>query len=555
LEATLNAIGRGDIDAVVLYDHAGNPQLFTLRGADTPYQLLVEQMREGALTVNAEGTILYANRRFAEMLGVALESVIGAQIDVFVAPMDAARLRRSCAACQLEDGGARLEISLRPPSGIALPAHVSINGLTETDHVCIVVTDLTEQKAGEERQQMLLAERVARSEAERSSLLKDEFVATISHELRTPLNAILGWSQVLLRGRLKTEDFDQGLQAIERNARAQAQLIEDLLDMSRITSGKLRLEMKIVSFRAIVEAAVSSVLPATEAKGITIQLDLEVSGDTVRGDPNRLQQVVWNLLSNAVKFTPKGGRIEVALERSGSDLQLRVGDTGVGIAREFLPNVFERFRQADGSTTRQFGGLGLGLSIVKQLVELHGGSVRAKSAGEGQGSSFVVTIPVNLRHPGDTLTDAEFIPERTATPPPAKLDGKALAGLTIVYVDDDSDARELVRRILLEQGASVFVGVSAPEALILIAREHPHVLLADISMPGQDGYSLIRTVRALKDEDLRVIPAVAVTALARPEDRRRTLLAGYQTHVAKPVEPNELVAVVARLAGRLGDAN
>jgi PAS domain S-box-containing protein len=417
-------------------------------------------------------------------------------------------------------------------------------------------TDVTESRqAAEERERLLSAETKARAEAEKASRLKDEFLATLSHELRTPLNAILGWSQLLQRGR--PEDIEEGLAVITRNARSQAQLIEELLDMSRIVSGKLRIDVQRLNLAEVINAAADSVRPAADAKDIRIQTVLDAHVGPVRGDPGRLQQVVWNLLTNAVKFTPKGGRVQVALERVNSHVEVTVTDTGEGIRPEFLPHVFDRFRQADSTTTRAYGGLGLGLAIVKSIVEAHGGKVRAKSPGEGQGSTFSVELPLMVVHVGD---EPEEVPRRHPRAPSPEDDARAvcnarvLEGVTVLVVDDERDARELIRRVLEDCRATVTVAADVASALDLLMRERPAVLLSDIGMPGEDGYALIRQVRELSADAGGDTPAAALTAFARSEDRRRALLAGFQSHVSKPVEPAELVAVVASLAGKMGRA-
>jgi signal transduction histidine kinase len=413
-------------------------------------------------------------------------------------------------------------------------------------------TDVTARKQIEQAlHQSLSAEKQARAEAQRASRMKDEFLTMLSHELRTPLNAILGWSQILAANPHPTSDsLRPGLETIERNVRVQAQLIEDLLDVSRITEGKLRLNVKQVSLCDVVDEALASIRPAAEAKQIRVQTMLDRQSDHVNGDPARLQQVIWNLLSNAVKFTPRGGRIQVLLERVNSHVTLSVSDNGDGIAPEFLPYVFDRFRQADQTTTRAFGGLGLGLSIVKHLVELHGGVVRVKSEGQGKGSSFIVELPLRLqRHAETDFSAGQFRAESLEM---LRASNARLDGVTVLYVDDEPDARELAQRILANQGARVITADSAEAGRQLVAREHPDVLVADIGMPEEDGYSLIRTIRSLPPDQGGSIPAAAVTALARSEDRRRALLAGFQTHVAKPVDVVELVAVVASLAGRTG---
>ncbi len=408
------------------------------------------------------------------------------------------------------------------------------------------------KRAAAERERLLVAERAARAEAERVSLMKDEFLATLSHELRTPLNAILGWSQIL-RGRTGDEEEQQeGLAVIERNAKVQTQLIEDLLDMSRIISGKVRLDVQRVDLQDVVKAAIASVRHSADAKDIRLQIVLDPLAGPVRGDPNRLQQCFWNLLSNAIRFTPKGGRVQVSLERVNSHLEVCVVDNGQGIEPDFLPHVFERFRQGDGSTTRRHGGLGLGLSIVKHLVELHGGTVRAKSAGIGQGATFCIELPVMVVHPsaGDSRRDH---PKGIAQESQA-LDHPSLEGVLVLAVDDEPDARNLLRHVLSSCGARVLLAASAREGLELVRRERPDMIVSDIGMPGEDGYEFIRQVRQLSPDEGGRTPAAALTAFARAEDRTRALRAGYQMHVAKPVEPTELTAVVASLATRRHDS-
>ena len=410
-----------------------------------------------------------------------------------------------------------------------------------------VTLDITEQKNAEElRASLLDAERNARTEAERASRMKDEFLATLSHELRTPLNAILGWSHILSLGKSNETQLTEGLRTIERNARAQTQIIEDLLDMSRIISGKVRLDVQRVSLANVVQAAVDTVRPTADAKGVRIQVVLDPSPVPVSGDPNRLQQVFWNLLSNAIKFTPKGGRTQVLLERVNSHLEVSVIDTGQGISPDFLPHVFDRFRQADASTSRQHGGLGLGLAIVKQLVELHGGTVRAKSLGAGRGSTFIVALPSN-----PVLAEPDLGERRH---PRAESDLSALrdadddiTGLRVLIVDDEIDSRNLIKRLVEDRKAVAFTAASPAEAIQLMKAERVDVLVSDIGMPGEDGYSFIRKVRQLDAEQGGSTPAIALTAYARAEDRVHAARAGFQQHIAKPVEPAELVAVIANL--------
>jgi len=411
-------------------------------------------------------------------------------------------------------------------------------------------TDVTERKWAEaDRERLLESERIARSEAERASRMKDEFLATLSHELRTPLTAILGWSQLLRSGKADAETQAQGIDTIDRNARAQTQIIEDLLDMSRITSGKIRLDVQRVDVADVIKAAIETVTPAAEAKNIRVVPVIDPMAGRVSGDPARLQQVLWNLLLNAIKFTPKGGRVQVLLERVNSHIEISVIDTGQGIDTKFLPHVFDRFRQADSSTTRSHGGLGLGLAIVKQLVELHGGTVQARSAGEGKGSTFVVMLPLTPVHPPFETDDTRRHPTSSLFSDIGDSRPK-LDGVRVLVVDDEPDARSLVKRLLDDCEAQVFTAAGAEEALAIIG-EHPmDVLVSDIGMPRLDGYWLIKNLRKLSPDSGGSIPALALTAYARSEDRQRAIMAGFQMHIAKPVEPSELITMVASLARR-----
>jgi PAS domain S-box-containing protein len=391
----------------------------------------------------------------------------------------------------------------------------------------------------------------ARAAAEQANRTKDEFLATLSHELRTPLSSILGWARMLTTTQLDAENTARALESIERNAKAQGRLIDDILDVSRIITGKLRLDVRPVDLASVIEGAVESVRPAAEAKGIRLQRVLDTGPQVVSGDPERLQQVVWNLLSNAVKFTPKGGRVQVRLERINSHVEIVVSDTGRGINADVLPHVFERFLQADSSTTREHSGLGLGLAIVRHLAELHGGTVRAESAGEGQGATFTVDLPLMIvRPPQPAVAREEERAHPTADTGERLVCPPELEGLHVLFVDDEEDARALLTTILESCGARVTAVGSAREALDELGREKFDVLLSDIGMPGEDGYWLIKRVRKLPPERGGRTPAAALTAYARAKDRLRVLRSGYQMHVPKPVEPAELVAVVANLAGR-----
>jgi PAS domain S-box-containing protein len=415
--------------------------------------------------------------------------------------------------------------------------------------ILVILRDISERKrAEEEKSQLLASERSARSAAERASRMKDEFLATLSHELRTPLTAILGWAHVLTSGRASEAEAAQALETIERNARAQTKLVEDLLDMSSIISGKLRLDMQRLAPISFVEAAVETIQPAAEAKEIELLKKLDPNAGLLRGDANRLQQVVWNLLTNAVKFTPQGGTVEITLKRVGSHVEIVVSDNGPGISADFLPYVFDRFRQADSSIRRKHSGLGLGLAIVKQLVELHGGGVRVQSEGEGKGATFTVSLPVAVPHEKIGAPVSRDVP--TTRDAHANSSAVDLTGLKILVVDDDPDACRLIKWVLGECHADVVTASSAAEAVPLVEAARPDILISDIGMPEVDGYELLRRIRALGPDRGGKVPAIALTAFARPEDRARSLRVGFAMHVSKPIQPDRLTTTVATLAGR-----
>jgi PAS domain S-box-containing protein len=418
-----------------------------------------------------------------------------------------------------------------------------------------IIEDVTERVAREaelqaqleDRSRLLSNEKQARSDAERANRLKDEFLATISHELRNPLNAIMGWAHMMRLGKLTPANVERAVETIYRNAKSQNQLVADLLDVSRIISGKLRLDVRTVDLLYIVNAAIDSIRPAAEAKGIRLQPILDSSVGPISGDADRLQQIVWNLLTNAVKFTPKGGRIQIQLQRVNSHVEIVVTDSGIGISKEFLPHVFDRFRQADASTTRIHGGLGLGLSIVHQLVDLHGGTVSVHSEGENKGATFTISLPF-----AGVVTNQETEPVQTIHNEEINtLEGlPSLQGLKVLVVDDEPDTRELIREVLKECGSEVITSGSVDEALEALEEHKPDILISDLGMPDEDGYSLISKIRALPSERGGHIPAAALTAYARAEDRMRVLRSGFQFHLPKPVDSAELVTVVANLAGR-----
>ena len=400
------------------------------------------------------------------------------------------------------------------------------------------ITEL--QRSEEARGHLLLRAERARAEAEAANRIKDEFLATLSHELRTPLTSLLGWSSVLREGKRDAKVLAQGLDAIDRNARVQAQLIDDLLDVSRIVSGKLNLDVRPLDIASVARAAINVVQPAADAKGITLDYYAEPGLGAISADSARVHQIIWNLLSNAVKFTPHGGKISVCVDQDESDARVTVKDSGQGIDSEFLPRVFDRFRQADSSTTRSFGGLGLGLAIVRHLVELHGGTVSAHSDGVGKGATFTTTFPLMA----DRTVPVTHAPEISLS------DTYSLDGLKVLLVDDEPEARQIISTVITRTGAEVRACQSAHEALMKLSEWKPDVILSDIAMPGEDGYSFIRQVRSLPHDKGGDTPAAALTAYARDIDRRQALAAGYQMHIAKPIGASQLVTMIARLAGR-----
>ena len=437
---------------------------------------------------------------------------------------------------------------------VQMQQSVRISPLHQQDLVIgtlTIIEDVTErvlreaelQAQIEARSQLLNSEKSARAEAEKANRLKDDFLATISHELRSPLTAMLGWANMLLTRELDEETKAKGIETIHRNAQAQHQLISDLLDVSRIISGKLRLNVQPIELPAIIEAAMDSVGPAAAAKSIKLESSIGPGANKIYGDADRLQQVIWNLLTNAIKFTPKEGSVRVEAKKIGSgDLELIVADTGSGITKEFLPFVFDRFRQGDSATTRLHGGLGLGLSIVRQLVELHGGNVRVESEGEGKGTTFTVSLPVS---PVAANKD-EYKPAHVSLAE-SEADGTIFQGSRVLVVDDEPDTRDLVKAILEHSGFEVKTSSSAAEALIALEKFRPDALVCDVGMPGEDGYSLIARVRVLPPERGGQTPAVALTSYVRGVDRQRALNSGFQAHLAKPVDSAELISVLTGL--------
>ena len=508
------------------------------------YRAIFSLSTEPIALIGANGFYLEQNAAHAQLLGYNDQELVGQTPSIHIGKeqFDAILARLT------EDGEYKGEVVSKTKTGESKQIELSAFAMRDDagQPVCFVAIkrDVTERKRAEEASQELIQrERVARGEAEKANRLKDEFLATLSHELRTPLNAVIGWSRMLGSGRLDREDAEHALEVIERNAWAQKQIIEDILDVSRVITGKLQLKLGPVDLIAIVDAALDAVRPAMEAKDIKIETVIDSSLRMISGDADRLQQVVWNILSNAAKFTPAGGRVQIQVDQTPTHVQIRVTDSGPGIDLVFLPHVFERFRQADGSTTRTHGGLGLGLAIVRHLVELHGGTIAAQNNDETTGAIFTVRLP---------LPSGELHFEHAAIAAAMFQDTPTLDGLRILLVDDEPDTLDLVKVELAQHGANVRAVTSAAEALNLLGTGEFDVLISDIGMPEMDGYELIRELRNRESGTDGRLPAVALTAYARVQDRMRAVLAGFSTHIAKPVEATELITVVASLAGRLG---
>jgi PAS domain S-box-containing protein len=527
-----------------------------LRGEREWFRTTLGSIGDAVIAADASGRVSEVNAVAEVLTGWRRSEAVGV-------PMDAVFRAKSGAAAPVESPFARVfregrvadlppETVLAARSGAEFPVEGCVapirDGRGVPQGVVLVFRDIRERRrVEEERAELLARERAARTEAEEASRAKDEFIATLSHELRTPLNSVLGWARLLRMGKLDTSGMRRAVEAVERGATTQAQIVDDLLDMARIVRGQLRLDVRPVEMVTVIEAAVDIVRPAAAAREIEVVTVLEPRAGVVAGDPGRLQQVVWNLLTNAIKFTPPGGRAEVRLARQGEAIEVSVRDTGPGIAPDFLPHVFERFRQADSSTTRAHGGLGLGLAIVRHIVEAHGGTVEAESAGAGQGSTFRVRLPVAQPRPRASVAETPRSAPRSA---PVLVAVPSLQALRVLIVDDDRDTLEVVKQLLEQAGADVTTAASAEEALEVLRRGPPDVLLSDIGMPGQDGYELIRRVRQLAPEQGGCIPAAALTAFAHGEHRQQALSAGFQLYLPKPIEPSELTAAVARLAGR-----
>jgi PAS domain S-box-containing protein len=529
-----------------------------LRDSETRARTILDTTVDGIITIDERGTIESFNPAAVRIFGWAPEDVVGQNVRMLM-PEPYHGEHDDYLANYLRTGDRKVigigrVVAGRRKDGSTFPMDLAVSELQLGTRRMFtgIVRDISERKrAEEERERLLAAAEDSRARAEAANRAKDQFLATVSHELRTPLSPILMWSHMLQAGQLDPEKARQAVDAIVRNVNTQAQLIDDLLDVSRIVSGKLRMDVRPVELVPPIEAAVESVRPAADGKQVNLHVILDPRAGLVSGDPQRVQQIVWNLLSNAIKFTPKGGHVHVRLERVNSHVELSVADTGQGIDSALLPHLFERFWQAETGTTRQQGGLGLGLAIVRHLTELHGGTVSAESPGVGHGAVFRVVLPLmattsattdpGRRHPAAS--------DETRRPELAQLDG-----VRVLLVDDEVDCNEALQELLAARGAEVRVAGSAAQALEMLDRWRPEVLVSDIGMPGEDGYALIRHVRARRREDGRDIPGVALTAYASVDDRVKILTAGFQMHVVKPVDPAELIAVVAMLAGRTAGA-
>jgi PAS domain S-box-containing protein len=538
-DVTAQVLARGEVDALAA----------ELQKREAEFRTLVESIPQLAWSATPDGSIDWFNRRWYQYTGTSLEDVEGWRWQHLVQPSFRSDVVQRWQAALTEGSSFEMEFPLRRADG-AFRWHLT-QALPLRDPVGRILrwfgtnTDIDDTKRVEaEREALLESAQREKRNAEAANRTKDEFLITASHELRTPLGAILGWARLLRAGKLDPSGYLRGIETIERNAQVQVRLIEDILDGSRIITGNLRLEIRRLDFTQVVHAALEAVMPAADAKGISVALELDPSASIIAGDPERLQQVVWNLVNNAIKFTPKAGHVSIRLKRVDSDIELEVSDSGQGIAADFLPHVFDRFRQAEGTTTRRHGGLGLGLALVRYLVEAHGGRVSAASPGPGLGATFRAWFPVQAVVVAQEMEPASRESMPSAAPDTSSVD---LAGINVLVVDDEADARDLVATVLRGAGAEVTVAASAAEALRLLATSFPMVLVSDVGMPEVDGYDLIRRVRSQFDANGSNLPAVALTAYAREEDRRLALAAGFDRHVAKPVEPAELVRIVARV--------
>lgn len=511
---------------------------------------IVESADDAIISKTLEGIVTSWNKGAERIFGYTADEVIGKHISILFPPEYVDEEPQILARLRKGEKIEHYETVRRRKDGQFLNISLTVSPIRDADGKIIgaskIARDITERKAHERRLQQALAEaEQAKKEAEEANLLKDQFLSTISHELRTPLTSVMGWISMLRSGRLDEAKIVRALETIDRNVKWQAQLIEDLLDISRIVNGKMRLELKPLNLASVIHDAVDSIMPTAEAKGLRLQVVIDPGTGSVVGDYDRLQQVIWNLLANAVKFTPAGGRIRIELERGESQTEITVSDTGIGVNPQFLPFIFERFAQEDSSNTRAYGGLGMGLSIVKYIIELHGGTVRAASEGTGKGSAFTIMLPLTKKRPEALPLPAVDLkgPDQRLIECPTELEG-----LKIMVIDDEVDTCQMISEAFEQCGSIVHGTTSASEALANWEKWQPELLICDINMPQIDGYQFIQQVRERKTTKGTKTPAIALTALARVEDRVKALSAGYQMHVAKPIELSELYIVVANLA-------
>ena len=504
---------------------------------------IVESSDDAIVGKDLNGIVFSWNRAAERIFGYTADEMIGRSIRTIIPNDRQSEEDEVIARIHSGERVHHFETIRRRKDGSLLPISLTISPIRDQDGVVVgaskIARDITERKQAEAERARLL------SVAQEASRLKDEFLATLSHELRTPLNAILGYTRMLRSGLIAPEKEARALDTIERNATSLTEIIEDVLDVSRIISGKIRLNVRPVDLQTVIRESIEAVRPAADARNIRLECILDSAEAPVSGDPERLQQILWNLVSNAVKFTERGGRVQIRLEHAESHVELIVSDTGIGIAPEFLPYVFERFRQGDSGVTREYGGLGLGLAITRHLVEMHGGTIEVTSAGHGAGATFRVKLPLMIVH---SKRHTAPRPHPRAHRPGADVNVSALPGVSVLAVDDDVDALMMVREILEAAGAHVTTADSAQEALALIEVTDPDVLLADVGMPKMSGFDLIAAVRRSANQRVRNIPAAALTAYARSEDRTRALRSGFQLHLAKPIDPGELMAAIASLA-------
>jgi PAS domain S-box-containing protein len=529
-----------------------------LRESEERFRSLSACSPVGIFLTDMEGCCTYTNPRFQAICGLTFEKSLGNGWLQSVHPEDRQRVKTDWSSWTISNQEYSGEFRCQTPEGRIHQVHVRASPMLSPQGELLghvgTLEDITDRKQAEEARAQIIREQVARKEAEAANRMKDEFLATLSHELRTPLNSVLGWARLL-----RTRAFDQAtvtraLETIERNAQAQAQLIEDILDVSRIIRGKLQLNLRPIHLIPVMEAAIDAVQPVAEGKSLQLEISLEQAPKQVCGDPDRIQQIVWNLLTNAIKFTPEGGTIKVQVVQVDEMARIQVRDTGIGIEPEFLPYVFDRFRQADSTTTRSHGGLGLGLAIVRHLVELHHGKVYAESEGEGKGATFTLELPVysQIKSKSSDRETIDCLPEDHSSALETSVElSQMLSGLRVLVVDDEPDVRELLTTVIEESGAKVIAVSSVKEAIAILEQMQPDILVSDIGMPLEDGYTLIRQVRNLDNQKGRHIPAVALTAYVRDEDCQCALESGFQRHISKPVDTTEFIKVIAHLSGRV----